>query len=109
MKGLWWRRILAGVLLLPALSSCTTPSQTPTGKPVDYAAIEAALKDSIAAGSPLLDNVRAVLIDVDGEPKVTLYRHGFTAADYEHPFSVTKSVLSMLIGTAISEVRSRWA
>ena len=92
-----------GVLLLAALSSCTTPSQTPTSKPVDYAAIEAGLKDSIAADSPPLDNVRAVLIDVDGEPKVTLYRHGFTAADYEHVFSVTKSVLSMLIGIAISE------
>jgi CubicO group peptidase (beta-lactamase class C family) len=98
-----WRRILAGVLLLVALSSCTAPSQTLTSKPVDYAAIEAALKDSIAAGSPPLDNVGAVLINVDGEPKVTLYRHNFTPADYEHVFSVTKSVLSMLIGIAISE------
>ena len=34
-----WRRILAGALLLVALSSCTAPSQTLTSKPVDYAAI----------------------------------------------------------------------
>ena len=53
--------------------------------------------EGLLCGGIPTDNVRAVLIDVDGEPKVTLYRHGFTAADYEHIFSVTKSVLSMLI------------
>ena len=48
------------------------------GSCVDGRRDPAALKDSIAAGSPSLDNVVR-----------------FTAADYEHVFSVTKSVLSM--------------
>jgi CubicO group peptidase (beta-lactamase class C family) len=99
-----WRRIIAGIILLITLSSsCTSAPETSTKSAIDYTAIQAALEDSIAAGSPPLDNVRAVLINDHGEPKVTLYRHSFTATDYEHVFSVTKSVVSMLIGIAISD------
>ena len=47
--------------------------------------------------------MRAVLVNVDGETKIAHYRHGFTEDDYGHVFSVTKSVLSILIGIAIDE------
>jgi CubicO group peptidase (beta-lactamase class C family) len=98
-----WPRIITGIILLITLSSCTSAPETSTKTAVDYTAIQSALEDSIAAGSPPLDNVRAVLIDDHGDPKVTLYRHNFAATDYEHVFSVTKSVLSTLIGIAISD------
>ena len=51
----------------------------------------------------MLDNVRAVLVSVDGETKVAHYRHGFTEDDHGHVFSVTKSVISILIGIAIAD------
>ena len=50
-----------------------------------------------------LDKVRAVLVNVDGETKIAHYRHGFTEDDHGHVFSVTKSVLSILIGIAIGD------
>ena len=50
-----------------------------------------------------LDDVRAVLVNVDGETKIAHYRHGFTENDYLHVWSVTKSVVSILIGIAIAD------
>ena len=47
--------------------------------------------------------MRAVLVNVDGETKIAHYRHGFTEDDHGHVFSVTKSVLSILIGIAIED------
>ena len=44
-----------------------------------------------------------MLISVDGESKIAHYRRGFTEDDYGHVFSVTKSVLSILIGIAIDD------
>jgi CubicO group peptidase (beta-lactamase class C family) len=38
-----------------------------------------------------------------GEPGFLYYRHGFTATDTTHIWSVTKSVVSTLVGIAISE------
>ena len=46
---------------------------------------------------------RAVLVNVDGETKIAHYRHGFTENDHGHVFSVTKSVLSILIGIAVDD------
>jgi CubicO group peptidase (beta-lactamase class C family) len=97
-----WRRIIAGIILLITLSSCTRSAETSTKTAIDYPAIQAALENSISE-SPPLDNVRAVLINDHGDHKVTLYRHNFTPTDYEHVFSVTKSVISTLIGIAISD------
>ena len=54
-------------------------------------------------GPASLDNVRAVLVSVDGETKIAHYRHGFTADDHGHVFSVTKSVISILIGIATAD------
>ena len=67
-------------------------------------ALEAEIEKAITTGPATLDNVRAVLVSVDGETKITrLYRHGFTGDDHGHVFSVTKSVVSILIGIAIAD------
>ena len=66
-------------------------------------ALEAQIEPTIRTGPATLDNVRAVLVNVDGETKIAHYRQGFTEDDYLHVFSVTKSVLSILIGIAIAD------
>jgi CubicO group peptidase (beta-lactamase class C family) len=88
----------------PAASLRSPSPPLPTSKSaIDYAALEAEIERAITAGPATLDNIRAVLVNVDGEPKIAHYRHGFTATDHGHVFSVTKSVLSILIGIAIAE------
>jgi CubicO group peptidase (beta-lactamase class C family) len=97
--------VIAAVLL--TLISCTPatpqPTPSPTRTPTDYAALETAIEQAIATGPATLDNVRAVVIDVDGQTKMAHYRHGYTGKDHEHVWSVTKSVLSTLIGIAIAD------
>jgi hypothetical protein len=61
------------------------------------------IEKAINSGPTTLDNVRAVLVNVDGESKIAHYRHGFTDNGYGHLFSVTKSVLSILIGIAVAD------
>jgi CubicO group peptidase (beta-lactamase class C family) len=83
----------------PAPPLVTTSEPTPAGKPpTDYVALEAEIEKAITSGPATLDNVRAVLVSVDGETKIAHYRHGFTDGDHGHVFSVTKSVISILIG-----------
>ena len=92
--------LLATILMLVVTVGCSpaaappTPSSpggslpspsppTPTGKSaIDYAALEAEIEKAITAGSATLDNVRAVLINVNGEPKIAHYRHGFSGTDH---------------------------
>jgi CubicO group peptidase (beta-lactamase class C family) len=102
------RLVLAVVLTLAILASCSSgrtpaPTPTPPPTPVDYTELEAAIEDELTTGSVALDNVRAVLVSVNGEAKVSHYRHGFTAEDTTHVWSVTKSVVATLVGIAISE------
>jgi len=66
-------------------------------------ALEAEIEKAITTGPATLDNLRAVLVSVDGETRIAHYRHGFTADDHGHVFSVTKSVVSILIGIAIGD------
>ncbi len=54
-------------------------------------------------GPARLDNVRAVIVDVDGETKIAHYRHGYTGEGHLHVWSVTKSVVSTLIGIATAD------
>ena len=78
--------------------------RTPAGQPsIDYVTLEAEIEKAITAGPATLDKVGAVLVDVDGETKIAHYRHGFTEDDHGHVFSVTKSVLAILIGIAIED------
>jgi len=93
---------------LATLASCSfakTPAHSPAAPkaPIDYLALEAAIENKIVTGSVAFDNVRAVLVSVDGETKISHYRHGFAAEDTTHVWSVTKSVVSTLIGIAISD------
>jgi len=103
-------RWLISVLLLLVLVGCAVsvsptppPDSGPRRPPIHYAALEAEIEKAINDGPPSLDNVRAVLVSVDGETKVAHYRHNFTESDHAHVFSVTKSVLSILIGIAIAD------
>jgi CubicO group peptidase (beta-lactamase class C family) len=102
------RRLLIPLLMLLAAMGCSpsdappiSPPSAPT--PIDYPALEAEIESAITAGPATLDNVRAVLVNVDGETKIAHYRHGFTEDDHAHVFSVTKSVTSILIGIAIGD------
>ncbi len=83
--------------------SAATSSMPTGGSAPEYAALEAEIEKAISTGPATLDSVRAVLVSVDGETKIAHYRHGFTGNDYGHVFSVTKSVLSILIGIALAE------
>ena len=103
-----WRLLLVILTTFAILASCSspkTPQSVPTSDktPMDYQALEASIENKIASGSVSLDQVRAVLVSVDGETKITHYRHGFRAEDTTHIWSVTKSVVSTLIGIAISD------
>ena len=80
-----------------------TSSRAASKPPIDYVALEAEIEKAITTGPATLDNVRAVLVSVDGETKIAHYRHGFTDDDHGHVFSVTKSVVSILIGIAIAD------
>jgi CubicO group peptidase (beta-lactamase class C family) len=93
----------------PATPPAATPSsratpRAPASRPrIDYVALEAEIEKAITIGPVTLDNVRAVLVNVDGESKIAHYRHGFTEEDHGHVFSITKSVLSILIGIAVAD------
>jgi CubicO group peptidase (beta-lactamase class C family) len=78
------------------------PTPTPS-RTVDYAAMETAIEDKISSGSSRLSTINAVLLSVDGETKITHYRNGSRPEDALHVWSVTKSVVSALIGIAIDE------
>jgi CubicO group peptidase (beta-lactamase class C family) len=102
------RWVVTSILTLAMLVSCSsgqTPAPTPgrSRAPINYTELEAALEQEISTGSVTMDNVRAVLVSVDGETRISHYRHGFTATDTVHVWSVTKSVVATLIGIAISE------
>jgi CubicO group peptidase (beta-lactamase class C family) len=101
------RRLLVTILMLIAAMGCapaTAPWPTPTPTAADeYGALEADIENAITSGPASLDKLRAVLVNVDGETKIAHYRHGFTEADHAHVFSVTKSVVSILIGIAIAD------
>ena len=106
------RWLLIMIFMLVAVVGCspaaTQPSPTsppaPASKPrIDYVALEAEIEKAITTGPAKLDNVRAVLVNVDGDTKIAHYRHGFTEDDHRHMFSVTKSVMSILIGIAIAD------
>jgi len=111
--NVWTSRwLLVTIFTLVAVVGCspaaTPPSPTspptPTSQPrIDYVALEGEIEKAITTGPVTLDKVRAVLVNVDGESKIAHYRHGFTEDNYGHVFSVTKSVVSTLIGIAIAD------
>lgn len=98
---------MLAVAFFALLSSCTSGASSQPSvsnkPPVDFAALESRLSDQITSGSLSLDNVRAVLVSVDGQTRIEHYRKGSTALHTRHVFSVTKSVLATLIGIAVAD------
>ena len=106
------RWLLVMIVVVVAVGGCSLPASSPrpgseslpaSEPPIDYVALEAEIEKAITSGPVTLDNVRAVLVSVDGESRIAHYRHGFTGDDHLHVFSVTKSVVSILIGIAIAD------
>ena len=84
-------RLVVTILILVAALACspapTSPTSPPTPAskpPIDYVALAADIEKAISTGSGTLDNVRAVLVNVDCESKIAHYRHGFTQDDHGH-------------------------
>jgi CubicO group peptidase (beta-lactamase class C family) len=100
--GLCW--ILAVAVLVGGCTqaSTRTPSPSPS-RTVDYAAMETAIEDKISSGSLGLSTINAVLVSVGGETMLAHYRNRSKPQDALHVWSVTKSVVSALIGIAIDE------
>ena len=102
-------RVLIALTAVLGLTACTAApvSEPATDRPVtrvlDYAAIESAIEDKITSGSLALSTINAVLVSVDGESKVAHYRNESKPQDALHVWSVTKSIVSALIGIAIDE------
>lgn len=97
---------LLGVVLLCGCVAQPPPVSSAPVSPVagvDAVSLEQRIEDFIGSQPAPLDNVRAVLVLVDGQTKLEYYRHGFTGSDHEHLWSVTKSVISTLVGIAIGE------
>jgi CubicO group peptidase (beta-lactamase class C family) len=105
-----WRFALAVVLALmfaacsPAPVEQTDPSpttQAPTS-PTNFRQLGESIEEAIASGSVALD-IGAVLISVKGQTVLTHYRNGRKPDKTLHAYSVTKSVLSAVIGIALDE------
>jgi CubicO group peptidase (beta-lactamase class C family) len=92
---------LMGCTVAPAWNEAMDRT-TPNGG-ADYATMERAIEDKISSGSLDLSTVNAVLVSVGGETKIAHYRNGSKPEDALHVWSVTKSVVSALIGIAIDE------
>lgn len=63
--------------------------------------MEAELKRRLAAGPDTLKELRSMLISVDGTTELAFYQ-GSIGTDHQHVWSVTKSVLSILVGIAVT-------
>jgi CubicO group peptidase (beta-lactamase class C family) len=116
--GVYGRRLLAGALaaLLCLGVGCTEkPDRPAQGATPNYAVMERELEKYITQhegwnrqrfprgqGAPELQAVRAVLVSRDGETVLAHYRDS-TESEFVDVWSVTKSVMSILIGIAVDE------
>lgn len=100
--ALAWLVLVAGCVSLP--TSQGPSGSAPPAQDTGYAALPGRIEDYLQTRELVpLDNLRAVLVLVDGATRVEYYRHGFTATDHEHVWSVTKSVLATLVAIAIRD------
>jgi CubicO group peptidase (beta-lactamase class C family) len=87
----------------PAAAPARTPVTAPSSAALDAAALQRAIDAHFEAGEPAgLENVRALLVSVDGATVAARYS-GSGPEEAAHVWSVTKSVLSMLVGIALDE------
>lgn len=109
--GAGW--LLASCLLVACTAAPTeetSPSRSVSGYSVappsppdaDFDAVERDLTRALTEGDPVLGHVRSVLVSVAGETVIEYY-HQRTADDHAHVWSVTKSVISVLVGIAVDE------
>ena len=89
---------------VPAASpSALRPMPSPlTRAAVDYQAMQRQLAQQLSGVDRGFEAVRSVLVSVDGQTVVKYYRNR-TPTDHAHVWSVTKSVLSILVGIAVDE------
>jgi CubicO group peptidase (beta-lactamase class C family) len=85
----------------PSRSSGAVPSRSSTAADP----LPAAIADVMNTYTTL-ENVRAIIVNVDGRPRFERY-FSSTADESRSSYSVTKSVTSTLVGIAISEGRLR--
>ena len=86
----------------PTASGPTATAASVSAHPVVPAEVEKRIQEFLGVGSGAFDQVRAILVSVHDRPVVERYYHS-SAATTGNVFSVTKSVMSMLIGIAIDE------
>lgn len=85
----------------------TAPTPATTRRPtVDYGAMQRQLQRELNGGDRDLDLVRSVLVSVEGQTSVA-YFHQRKPTEHAHVWSVTKSVISILVGIAVDEGRLR--
>ena len=106
-----WRLLLVVVTALMVAACSASPAEqldpSPTTEasatPPNYRQLGESIEEAIVSGSVALDTIGAVLINVDGQTVLTRYRNGRKPGKTLHVYSVTKSVLSALIGIALDE------
>jgi CubicO group peptidase (beta-lactamase class C family) len=95
------------VLCFAVLAGCSTRLTSPAPAPslsgsVDREGLQRSLEDVIARGPLSLRNMQSVVVRVDGVTELEQYWN-FDAERYQHFWSVTKSIVSTLVGIALSE------
>jgi CubicO group peptidase (beta-lactamase class C family) len=96
------------LLLWAVIGSGCTPSAQPgptatASAPTSVADLDTAIEEYITAGSGNLENITAILVSVNGKLLTEHYRERGSAEQRTHVFSITKSVLSTLVGIAVAE------
>ena len=86
-----------------ASTGVTPMPSLPTRTAADYQVMQRRLRQQLA-GDPELQAVRSVLVSVDGQIVVKFHQNRATD-EYAHVYSVTKSVMSILVGIAVDEGR----
>lgn len=95
--------VTATLLSLLLVTACSNDRDRESGpdKSADEAALVSAINQQLSI-DPDHDNLRAVVVYVDGDPILENY-YGWSADTYWDVESVTKSILSTLVGIAIGE------
>ena len=99
------RRVVAlaatSVLLLAPLAACSDDKDAKPAEPEDQAALISAVNEALEV-NPDHDNLRAVLVQVDGKPVLEQY-YDWPVDTYWDIDSATGSILSALVGIAIGD------
>ena len=95
-----------GPSLEPSMGTTAASPVASADRPPDYRMLEQQLRRRLAGSDASLQAVRAFLVAVNGKTVLSYYRN-FGPTDYAQVFSVTKSVLSILVGVAIDDGRLR--